>query len=102
MIAAASSPHQMPRIQDQRTLVSAPGSRSRLPPITSQTLLIEFKSFMFYRRNRRLKKNKAVGRSMQKNAQPKFTIRKVSAQPQIFPATVGGPPWFFLHSDQKR
>src|SRR5882672_2403082 len=46
--------------------------------------------FIDHPKNNRRKKNKLVGRSMQKNAQPRFTMMKVRAQLTSLPPSDGG------------
>src|SRR5436189_5239903 len=52
----------------------------------SQTVVIEARIFITQPRNRRLKKKTAVCKSMQKKAQPRFTIVNVNAQAANLPA----------------
>src|SRR3954453_18257186 len=89
MMAPASTPHQSPRTQGAQRAARDSGGSSRLPPMISQTVLIDSKVFMAHPKKRRLKKKTAVCKSMQKNAQPRFTMVKVSAQAASLPAREG-------------
>src|SRR5690349_1573090 len=101
MMAAASRAHQRPLARlaanprssrdTPRSSPSAdsPGCSSRLPPKYSSEDLSHVMVFINYHpRNRRLKKNRLVGKSMQKNAQPRLTMMKVSAQAANRPKSV--------------
>src|SRR5438045_1455911 len=79
-ISAASSAHHRPRDQPDDSASKPAGGSSRQPSRYSQSALKCAKMFISHPRNNRLKKNKPVFRSMQKNAQPRLTRTKVTIQ----------------------
>ncbi len=111
----ASRPHQRPRHRGEERLRREGGGVSVLPCKNSQSILKVCRVFIFYPRNKRRKKKTAVGRSIQKNAQPRFTRINVSSQLATFPrsgALGTAPPassesgisiqWRCLQLDQSR
>ncbi len=89
-IAPMSSPHQRPNHQGIDRVVGSTrldevrrgvrGKESRLPPRYSHRAMNHWRVFIDHPKNKRRRKNKLVGRSMQKKDQPRFTMTKVRAQ----------------------
>ena len=95
-IMPAKTPHHIPRHHHDAGKAVAPGaSKSQQPSRVSKNNFsrssVEFEEFFMmlvvtdYPRNKRRKKKTLVGRSMQKNAQPRLTNKNVSDQLRSFP-----------------
>src|SRR5215467_7457406 len=87
-IAPANNPHQSPTIQGESNFLNPGGGSSLAPSRYSQTALNSSNPFINHPINNRRKKNIAVFRSMQKKAQPRFTITNVNAQLSTRPIRV--------------
>ena len=97
-----SSPHQIPRHHHDLMNAGSPGCGASLaPPRDSKNCLNQVNRFIIQPSKSRRKKKHAVGKSMQKNAQPRFTVTKVIAQPRNCPANDGAPA-DFLQRDHNR
>ena len=91
MIAPSSVPHHNPRTQPDSSRSAPGGGGLPQPSRYSHNALNQVNALISHPRKSRRKKNRAVGRSMQKNAQPIFTDTNVSAHAATAPTREGVP-----------
>ena len=91
MTIPSSVPHHSPRNQPDSNLSAPGGGGVSQPSRYSHNALNQVNALISHPRKSRRKKNRAVGRSMQKNAQPRFTDTNVSAHATAVPNREDGP-----------